>query len=47
MGILEAFIYYLIRLVMFTAVAALGIALGISLRKRKNAQQETLTEQQE
>jgi hypothetical protein len=47
MGILEAFIYYLIRLVMFTAVAALGIALGIALRKRKNAQQETLTEQQE
>lgn len=31
---------YLIRLVMFTAVAAAGIAVGIKLRKAKNAKQE-------
>lgn len=35
--ILQAFAYYLIRLVMFGAVAACGIALGIKLRKVKNA----------
>lgn len=34
--ILQAFGYYLIRLVMFTAVAAAGIAAGIKLRKHKN-----------
>lgn len=28
--------YYLIRLVIFAAVAAAGIALGIKLRKAKN-----------
>lgn len=31
---------YLIRLVMFTAVAAAGIAVGIKLRKSKNAKEE-------
>lgn len=31
---------YLIRLVMYTAVAAAGIAVGIKLRKAKNAKQE-------
>lgn len=36
----QAAVYYLIRLVMFTAVAAGGIAIGIKLRKRKNAKQE-------
>ena len=34
--VLQAFGYYLIRLVMFTAVAAAGIAAGIKLRKYKN-----------
>ena len=29
-----------IRLVMFTAVAAVGIAIGIKLRKAKNAKEE-------
>lgn len=32
--------YYVIRLVMFTAVAAAGIAIGIKLRKSKNAKEE-------
>lgn len=41
--ILQAFGYYLIRLVMFTAVAAAGIAVGIKMRKNKNAK-EDLTE---
>ena len=36
----QAFIYYLIRLVMFGAVAAGGIAIGIQLRKRKNAKEQ-------
>ena len=36
----QAAIYYLIRLVMFSAVAGLGIGIGIFLRKRKNAKQE-------
>lgn len=31
---------YLIRLVMFTAVAAVGIAVGIRLRKNKNRKDE-------
>lgn len=38
--ILQAFGYYLIRLVMFTAVAAVGIAAGIKLRKNKNAKED-------
>ena len=40
--ILQAFGYYLIRLVMFSAVAAIGIAAGIKLRKAKNAKEETV-----
>ena len=36
----QAVVYYLIRLVEFSAVAAAGIAIGIKLRKRKNAKQE-------
>lgn len=43
-SILGAFGYYLIRLVMFTAVAAAGIAIGIKIRKAKN-QKEELQEQ--
>ncbi len=35
-----AFVEYLIKLIMFTAVAALGIAVGIKLRKNKNAKDE-------
>lgn len=42
--ILEAFGYYLIRLVMFTAVAAAGIAAGIKLRKAKNKKEEASQE---
>ena len=38
--ILEALGYYLIRLVMFGA----GIAVGIKLRKNKNAKEEANTE---
>jgi len=37
----EAIIYYLIRLVMFTVVAAVGIAAGIKLRKYKNEKEQT------
>ena len=40
--ILEALGYYLIRLVMFGAAA--GIAVGIKLRKNKNAKEEANTE---
>ena len=36
----QAAVYYLIRLVMFSAVAAAGIAIGIKLRKRKNNKAE-------
>lgn len=36
----QAAVYYLIRLVMFSAVAGIGIAIGIKLRKRKNRKQE-------
>ena len=36
----QAAVYYLIRLVMFSAVAAAGIAIGIKLRKRKNKKAE-------
>lgn len=36
----QAFVYYLIRLVMFGAVATGGIAAGIQLRKRKNAKEQ-------
>ncbi len=32
----EAFMYYGVRLVIFSAVAALGIFIGIKLRKAKN-----------
>lgn len=39
--VLQAFGYYLIRLVMFTAVAAAGIAGGIKLRKYKNKKERT------
>lgn len=42
--ILEALGYYLIRLVMFGATAAAGIAVGIKLRKNKNAKEEANTE---
>ena len=38
----QAFVYYLIRLVMFGAVAAAGIAVGIKLRKRKNEKEQLL-----
>jgi hypothetical protein len=40
MELLGAIGYYLIRLVMFTAVAAAGIAIGIKLRKVKNQKEE-------
>ena len=36
----QAFVYYLIRLVEFSAVAAAGIAIGIKLRKNKNKKLE-------
>ena len=36
----QAFVYYLIRLVEFSAVAALGIGIGIKLRKKKNEKVE-------
>lgn len=36
MGLGTAFMYYLVRIVMFGAVAAIGVALGIKLRKKKN-----------
>ena len=42
--ILEALGYYLIRLFMFGATAAAGIAGGIKLRKNKNAKEEANTE---
>ncbi len=38
--LLEAFVNYLIRLVVFGAVAAGGIAIGIRLRKSKNAKEQ-------
>ncbi len=37
-----AFVYYLIRLVIFTAVAALGIALGIKFRRYKNEKDQAV-----
>lgn len=40
MELLGAFGNYLIRLVMFTAVAAVGIAAGIRIRKAKNKKEE-------
>ncbi len=40
-SVLEAFLYYLIRLVMFGAVAAVGIFAGIRLRRVKNEKEET------
>ena len=36
----QAAVYYLIRLVEYSLVAAAGIAIGIKLRKKKNAKQE-------
>lgn len=36
MGLGTAFAYYFVRIVMFGAVAALGVALGIKLRKKKD-----------
>lgn len=36
----QAFVYYLIRLVMYTAVAAGGIALGIRFRKIKDQKEQ-------
>ena len=36
----QALVYYLIRLVEFSAVAAAGIAIGIRLRKNKNKKAE-------
>ena len=42
--ILEALGYYFLRLVMFGATAAAGIAVGIKLRKNKNAKEEANTE---
>ena len=36
MTLFEAFGYYIIRLVLYVAVAAGGIAIGIHLRKSKN-----------
>ncbi len=39
----QAFVYYLIRLVMYAAVAAAGIVAGIKLRKMKNKKEEEQT----
>lgn len=36
----EAFVHYGIRFVIFAAVAALGITLGIVVRKKKNKKSE-------
>ena len=36
----QGVVYYLIRLVMFGAVAAIGIAAGIKFRKSKNKKEE-------
>lgn len=47
MELLGAFGYYLIRLVMFAAVAAAGIAIGIKVRKVKNAKEEQQIEKNE
>lgn len=44
MELFGASVYYLIRLVMYTAVAAAGIAIGIKIRKTKNAKEEQQTE---
>ncbi len=45
MTVLEAFIYYLIRVVEFSAVAALGIAIGIKWRKSKNKKIQDVAEE--
>ena len=37
----QAVVSYLIKLVMFTAVAAIGIGVGIKLRKLKNKKEQT------
>ena len=47
MELLGAFGYYLIRLVMYTAVAAAGSAIGIKVRKAKNAKEEQQIEKNE
>ena len=39
-SIIGSFIYYGIRLIIFAAVAGAGIAIGIKLRKAKNAKEE-------
>ena len=39
MTVLGALGYYAIRVVLFAAVAAIGIAVGIKLRKTKNAKE--------
>ena len=41
MAVLSAFGEYIIRLVIFTAVAAAGIAIGIKWRKSKNEKEKT------
>ena len=43
MELFGAVVNYLIRLAMFSAVAAAGIAIGIKIRKKKNAKQEQET----
>lgn len=35
-----AIMYYLVRLIMYSAVAAAGIAIGIKLRKRKMSKEK-------
>ena len=37
MTLLQAFIYYIVRLGLYAAVAAGGIAIGIRWRRHKNA----------
>lgn len=40
MTVLGALGYYALRVVLFAGVAAIGIAVGIKLRKSKNSKQE-------
>ena len=37
MTLLQSFVYYFVRLVLYAAVAAGGIAIGIRWRRHKNA----------
>ncbi len=37
MTLLQAFVYYIVRLVLYAAVAAGGITVGIRWRRHKNA----------